>query len=147
MGNPIPIRGITGHLVWGADGAVWACFEVEPFAYPHRSVRDARQVHARTTAALLAVPTHSLILSIANSLSRDELERRIRGENPGQAPGWAATARRTARRPPPRSQTLLPPQRSLRLLSGLHQRIETPLEFSDNSRNNEQCRKRRSPPF
>ena len=44
MGNPLPVRAITGHLVWGADGAVWACFEVEPFPYPHRSVRDAREV-------------------------------------------------------------------------------------------------------
>jgi hypothetical protein len=96
MGNPLPVRGITGHLVWGADGAVWACFEVEPFAYPHRSVRDAREIHARTTAALLGLPTHSLILSIARNLSRDELEQRIRGDDP--APGWAGTARRTASR-------------------------------------------------
>ena len=99
MGNPIPIRGITGHLVWGADGAVWACFETEPFPYPHRSVRDAQQIHARTTAALQGLPTHSLILSIANSLSRDELEQRIGGgEDLGRAPGWAANARRTASR-------------------------------------------------
>ena len=96
MGNPLPVRGITGHLVWGADGAVWACFEVEPFAYPHRSVRDAREVHARTTAALLELPTHSLILSIARNLSQEELEQRIRGED--AAPRWAGTARRTASR-------------------------------------------------
>jgi hypothetical protein len=96
MGNPLPVRAITGHLVWGTDGAVWACFETEPFAYPHRSVRDARQVHARTTAALLGLPTHSLILSIARRLSHDELEQQIRGED--AAPGWASTARRTASR-------------------------------------------------
>ncbi len=99
MASPLPVRGITGHLVWGADGAVWACFETEPFPYPHRSVRDAREIHARTTAALLGLPAHSLILSIARSLSRDELERRIRGDGvPGRAPGWAGTARRTASR-------------------------------------------------
>ncbi|MDF1596187.1 MAG: ATP-binding protein [Acidimicrobiia bacterium] len=96
MGNPLPVRGVTGHLVWGADGAVWACFEVESFPYPHRSVRDAREVRARTTAALLGLPTHSLILSIGRNLSRDELEQRIRGED--AAPGWAGTARRTASR-------------------------------------------------
>ncbi|MDH3295334.1 MAG: ATP-binding protein, partial [Acidimicrobiia bacterium] len=96
MANPVPVRDVTGHLVWGADGAVWACFEVEPFPYPHRFVRDAREVHARTTAALLGLPTNSLILSIARNLCRDELEQRIRGDDP--APGWASTARRTASR-------------------------------------------------
>lgn len=98
MGNPLPVRGITGHLVWAPAGAVWACFEVEPFGYPHRSVRDAREVHARTTATLLALPTHSLILSIARSLSPDELEQRIRGKEHGRPPGWAGTSRRTASR-------------------------------------------------
>ncbi|MEX2652073.1 MAG: ATP-binding protein [Acidimicrobiia bacterium] len=99
MANPLPVLGITGHLLWGADGAVWGCFEVEPFAYPHRSVRDAREVHARTTAALLGLPAHSLILSIAGEVSREELEQRIGGdEHLGRAPGWAGTARRTASR-------------------------------------------------
>lgn len=99
MASPLPVRGITGHLVWGVDGAVWACFETEPFAYPHRSVRDAREVHARTTAALLGFPSHSLVLSIAHMLSRDELERRIRVDIDSElAPGWAGMARRTADR-------------------------------------------------
>ena len=99
MANPVPVRSIAGHLVWGTDGAVWACFEVEPFAYVHRSVRDARGVHARTTAALLALPAHSLILSIAHGLSREELEERIRGRDDlGRPPGWAGTARRVADR-------------------------------------------------
>ena len=79
MASPLPVRGIDGHLIWGADGTVWACFEVEPFPYPHRSVRDAREIHARTVGALLCLPGQSLILSIARSLSRDELEQRIRG--------------------------------------------------------------------
>ena len=99
MASPLPVRGIDGHLVWGADGTVWACFEVEPFPYPHRSVRDAREIHTRTVGALLCLPDQSLILSIARSLSRDELEQRIRGSvDPVRAPGWAAVARRTASR-------------------------------------------------
>ena len=97
VGSPLPVRAIVGHLVWGSDGSVWACFEVEPFAYPHRSVRDAREVHARTVGALLALPRHSLILSLARTLSTTELERRIRGRvDTEKAPGWAAHARRTA---------------------------------------------------
>ena len=40
---------------------MWACFEVESFAYGHPSVRDARGVHARTAAALLALPAHSFL--------------------------------------------------------------------------------------
>lgn len=99
MGRPLPVRGITGHLVWGEDGAAWACYEVEPFGYPHRSVRDAQEVHARTTAALLGLPTHSLILSVAHAVSAAKLEERIRGRtSPGSAPGWSAVARRTAHR-------------------------------------------------
>lgn len=99
MASPLPVRGISGHLVWGSDGSVWACFELEPFPYPHRSVRDAREVHSRTVAALLALPAQSLILSIARSLSREELEERIRGSN-GHAgpPGWTGVARRVAGR-------------------------------------------------
>lgn len=99
MGSPLPVRGIVGHLVWGTDGSVWACFEVEPFSYPHRSVRDAREVHARTVGALLALPAHSVILSIARALSRDELEQRIRGVVDAERwPGWAAVARHSAGR-------------------------------------------------
>lgn len=99
MASPLPVRGIDGHLVWGTDGAAWACFEVEPFAYPHRSVRDAREVHARTVGALFALPAQSLILSVAHSLSRDEIERRIRGdEHLRQSAGWAGVARRVAAR-------------------------------------------------
>ena len=99
MASPLPVRGISGHLVWGSDGAVWACFEVEPFPYPHRSVRDAREVQARTVAALLALPAQSLILSAARSLSWEELEQRIRGRGDlARAPGWAGVARRVAGR-------------------------------------------------
>lgn len=99
MANPLPIRSIAGNLVWGTDGAVWACFEVEPFAYGHRSVRDARGVHARTAAALLALPAHSLILSVAHGLSREELEDRIRGTRDLiRPPGWVGVARRVADR-------------------------------------------------
>ncbi len=96
MASPLPVRGIDGHLVWGVDGGVWACFEVEPFPYPHRSVRDAREVHARTVGALLVLPAQSLILSLAVRLSREELERRIGGD--GRVPGWAGVARRVAGR-------------------------------------------------
>lgn len=99
MPNALPVRSIAGHLVWGSDGAVWACFEVEAFAYAHRSVRDARGVHARTTSGLLGLPTHSLILSVAHGLSHRELEARIRGaDNLGRPPSWAGTARRVAGR-------------------------------------------------
>lgn len=99
MGRPLPLRAITGHLVWGEDGAAWAVYEVEPFGYPHRSARDARDVHARTTAALLGLPDHSLILSVASAVSAGELEKRIRGRtSPGSALGWAAVTRRTAQR-------------------------------------------------
>lgn len=99
MGSPLPVRAIWGHLMWGSDGSVWACFQVEPFPYPHRSVRDAREVHTRTMGALLSLPRHSLILSVARTLSAAELERRIRSKVDSEGvPGWAADARRVAAR-------------------------------------------------
>jgi hypothetical protein len=99
MGSPLPVRGITGHLVWGTEGAAWACYEVEPFAYPHRSTRDARDAHARTVAALLGFPARSLVLSVAVELSTEELDRRIAGADvDGRPAGWVGMARRTALR-------------------------------------------------
>ena len=97
VGSGLPVRAITGHLVWAPDGSVWVCFAVEPFAYPHRSVRDAQEVHARTVGALLALPHRSLILSLSRRVSAGEVQRRILGEvDVASAPGWAGYARRTA---------------------------------------------------
>jgi hypothetical protein len=97
--SPLPVRAVTGHLVWGVDGSAWACFRVEPFGYPHRSAKDACEVHARTMAALLALPRQSLVLSVVHRLSGPEVERRIQGRvDAGTAPGWSAYAHRTASR-------------------------------------------------
>jgi hypothetical protein len=90
----LPVTAITGNMVWAPDGSVWACFSVEPFAYPHRSVRDATDVGARTEAALLALPERSLILSLCRRLPAGEVTRRIAGTDP--SPGWMAHATRTA---------------------------------------------------
>ncbi|MDF1595732.1 MAG: ATP-binding protein [Acidimicrobiia bacterium] len=98
MGSPLPVHGINDHLVWGTDGTAWVCFEVGPFAYPHRSTRDARDAHARTVAALLGLPAHSLVLSVAVELSADELERRISGDAVERSASWVGLARRTALR-------------------------------------------------
>ena len=97
MRAALPVQAIQGHLVWGTDGSVWACNWVEPFGYPHRSIRDAHEIHARTVAALLTLPRHSLILSVTHHLAASELEVRIRGEvDPSAAPAWAAQARHAA---------------------------------------------------
>ncbi|MCH7846313.1 MAG: ATP-binding protein [Acidobacteria bacterium] len=93
----LPVQAIQGPVVWGRDGSVWACHWVEPFGYPHRSIRDAHDIHARTVAALLTLPRHSLILSVTHHLAARELEARIRGEvDPSAAPEWAAQARHAA---------------------------------------------------
>jgi hypothetical protein len=95
----MPLRAITENLVWGVDGSSWACFRVEPFSYPHRATKDAEEVHARTLAALLVLPDHSLVLSVGHRLSASEVEDRLRGRvDAGSAPGWAAYVRRTASR-------------------------------------------------
>jgi hypothetical protein len=99
MANPLPLRAITGNLVWGVDGSVWACFRVKAFSYPHRSAKDAADIHARTLAALLAVPQHSVVLSVVHHLSGSEVEDRVRGRtDPEIAPAWEGYARQTASR-------------------------------------------------
>jgi hypothetical protein len=95
-GAVLPVTAITRNLVWAGDGSVWSCFEVEPFAYPHRSVGDAADVCARTEAALLALPSRSLILSMCRRLGTGELTRRVASVDP--PPGWMAHATRTAAR-------------------------------------------------
>ncbi len=98
MGSELPVRALTGHLVWAPDGSVWACFQVEPFGFPHRSTRDATDIHARTQAALLALPAEALVLSIGRRLSPAEITDRIATAGGGQ-PGWVAYARRAAATP------------------------------------------------
>lgn len=98
MGRPFGVRGIVGHLVWGGDGSVWACYRVIPFGYPHRSTRDARDIHARTSAALLAFPEESLVLSVVNRISEGELADRIASAGPSRGGSWAGHARRVAGR-------------------------------------------------
>jgi hypothetical protein len=88
--------------VWGTEGSVWACWWVEPFGYPHRSVADASEVHARTMAALLALPSEWLVASVCRPVPAAELERRMRfGVDPTGAPGWVVEARRAATRDGP----------------------------------------------
>jgi len=95
MGGGVVPQAITGHLVWAGDGSVWACLAVEPFSYPHRSVGDATDIHARTQAALLALPDRSLIVSVTHRLSPTEVTRRIASAS-GSSPAWAAYATGTA---------------------------------------------------
>ncbi len=90
---PVPVVGVVGNLVWGADGAVWACYRVGPSGYPHRSLRDATQIHIRTVGALLALPERALILSTVDQLTRQEIETRIASAAP-EEPGWLGSARR-----------------------------------------------------
>lgn len=94
MTVPTPVVGIVGNLVWGVDGGVWACYQVDPFGYPHRSIRDANQIHVRTVGAVLALPGRSLILSTVDGLSPGEVESRIASAAP-EIPGWLGSARRS----------------------------------------------------
>lgn len=99
MAGPLGVRGVAGHLAWAADGSVWACYRVTPFGYPHRAAADAREVHARTTAALLTLPRHSLVLSVARRISEGELAERMTNSGDGRyGRGWAGQARRVATR-------------------------------------------------
>ena len=99
MAGPLGVRGVAGHLAWAADGSVWACYRVSPFGYPQRAFADARDIHARTTAALLTLPRQSLVLSLARRMSEAELAERVAaGGDRRHGHGWAGEARRVAAR-------------------------------------------------
>ena len=99
MAGPMEVRGVAGHLAWAAEGSVWACYRVSPFGYPQRAFADARDIHARTTAALLTLPHQSLVLSVARRMSKAELANRIAaGGDRRHGHGWAGQARRVAAR-------------------------------------------------
>lgn len=99
MAGPLAVRGVAGNLAWAADGSVWGCYRVSPFGYPHRAAANAREVHARTAAALLTLPRRSLVLSVARPISEGELAERVAAGGDGRwGHGWVGQARRAAAR-------------------------------------------------
>lgn len=69
----MPLRFLIGNLAWARDGSVWAIYRVKPVSYPYLSAREKLGIHTKTRAALMALPSDSMILSICEQLDPDEL--------------------------------------------------------------------------
>jgi AAA-like domain len=86
-----PARAIVGHLVWSADGGVWALWSVKPFPHAHTSAGDKLAVHAQLRSLLVNLPADSMLLSICERLDPwDVVERMASGIDVDGQPAWGA---------------------------------------------------------
>jgi len=92
----LPVRAITGNLVWGRDGSVWAVYRVESFAYAHLSRRDKLALHGKLRGLLMSLPAASRLLSVCRRLDPGlVVDRMIDGVDLGRQPAWASIAEQT----------------------------------------------------
>ena len=85
-----PARAIVGHLVWSADGAVWAVWRVSPFAHAHNALADKLAVHARLRRLMISLPPSSMLLSVTEELDPWETAAQMaEGVDLDARPRWA----------------------------------------------------------
>src|SRR5919198_1026461 len=92
----LPVRAITGHLVWGRDGSVWAVYRIESFAYAHLSARDKLTLHGKLRGLLMSLPAASRLLSVCRRLDPGlVVDRMIEGVDLISNPVWTGIAEQT----------------------------------------------------
>ena len=89
----VPARFVSGQLVWSTSGTVWAVWRVAPTTYEWLGNRAKLDLHARTRAALLALPGESLLLSLCERIDPvDVVQRMVTGVDLDATPEWAEAA-------------------------------------------------------
>jgi AAA domain-containing protein len=84
-----PARAVVGHLIWSADGGVWAVWRIAPFAHAHTGVVDKLGVHSRIRSLLMSLPSDSMLLSVCERLDPFEVvERMIDGVDLEERLAW-----------------------------------------------------------
>ncbi len=92
-----PARAITGHLVWSADGGVWAVWRVTPFAHAHNAVAEKLAVHSRLRGLLVGLPSQSMLFSVTEELDPWEtVSQMIDGVDVDALHHWADVCAATA---------------------------------------------------
>ncbi|HZD68909.1 MAG TPA: ATP-binding protein, partial [Actinomycetes bacterium] len=92
----LPVRAITGHLIWGRDGSVWSVYRVESFAYAHLSTRDKLALHGKLRGLLMALPAASRLLSVCRRLDPGLIvDRMIDDVDLARRPVWSGIAEQT----------------------------------------------------
>jgi len=93
-----PARAIVGQLVWSRDNtAVWAVWRVEPFPYAHLRAAEQLATHARIRGAVIALPEHSMLLSVCERLDPwDVVADMVEGVDVSARPDWARVCEASA---------------------------------------------------
>ena len=93
----LPVRGLTGHLVWADDGTVWAVWRVTPLlAYQHLSQEQKLKQHADTRSALVAVGGNAMVLSLcARQDAAAVVRRMVHGVDLTRRDPWVRVATAT----------------------------------------------------
>lgn len=92
----VPARFVSGQLVWSTAGTVWAVWRVAPTTYAWLDTRAKLDLHARTRAALLALPGESLLLSLCERIDPvDVVDRMVQGVDLDRSPEWVEAASAT----------------------------------------------------
>lgn len=87
----LPVRAITGHLLWGRDGDVWAAYRVSGGAFRHVPAREKLRWHARVQAAMSMLTGESLLLGVARLVHPAEIAGAMTcGIDLDACPGWRA---------------------------------------------------------
>jgi AAA-like domain len=86
-----PARAVVGHLIWSADGGVWALWSVKPFPHAHTAVADKLGVHGSIRSLLVNLPPESMLLSVCERLDPLDVVRRMAdGVDLDRHPAWAS---------------------------------------------------------
>ena len=86
-----PARAVVGHLIWSADGGVWALWSVKPFPHAHTAVADKLGVHGSIRSLLVSLPPESMLLSVCERLDPLDVVRRMAdGVDLDRYPAWAS---------------------------------------------------------
>jgi hypothetical protein len=92
-----PARAIVGHLVWSADGGVWAVWRVTPFAHAHTTTAEKLAVHARLRGLLMGLPADAMLLSVCELLDPMEtIVSMVEGIDLATHPAWSDVCEATA---------------------------------------------------
>jgi hypothetical protein len=92
-----PARAVAGHMVWSADGGVWALWRVRPFPHAHTATSDKLAVHARLRGLLMGLPAESMLLSVCERVDPwDVAADMLDGVDLDQHPAWCQICKTSA---------------------------------------------------
>jgi hypothetical protein len=84
-----PARFVTENLVWSTEGTTWAVWRLEPVSYPYAAAAEKLRVLHQIRAALMALPTEAMLLSVCRRIDpHSVVSRMIHGVDLDRYPRW-----------------------------------------------------------